>query len=100
MSVPKRKTYDNNFKAKVVLAALKGDRTLSQIVKQFSVSTSMIHLWRKTFLENINNSFPDYRAGKTGSNKCNCGISEKEAENLYAKIGKLEIKNDFLVKKL
>mgnify|MGYP001233816086 CR=1 FL=1 len=100
MSVPKRKTYDNNFKAKVVLAVLKGDRTLSQIVKQFSVSTSMIHLWKKTFLENINNAFPDYRSGKAGSNKCNCGISEKEAENLYAKIGKLEIKNDFLVKKL
>jgi len=100
MSVPKRKTYDNKFKVKVVLAVLKGDRTLSQIVKQFSVSTSMIHLWKKTFLENINNAFPDYRSGKAGSNKCNCGISEKEAENLYAKIGKLEIKNDFLVKKL
>jgi transposase len=100
MSVPKRKTYDNHFKVKVVLAVLKGDRTLSQIVKQFSVSTSMIHLWKKTFLENINNAFPDYRSGKAGSNKCNCGISEKEAENLYAKIGKLEIKNDFLVKKL
>jgi transposase len=75
MSVPKRKTYANNFKAKVVLSTLKGDRTIAQIVKQFSVSTSMIHLWKKTFLGNVTNAFPDHRSGKAGNNKCNCGIS-------------------------
>ena len=52
----------------------------------------MIHLWKKTLLEVGADIFAN-------STKCSCGLSEKEAEKLYAKIGKLEIERDFLLKK-
>lgn len=93
----KRKTYSNSFKAKVALAAIRGDMTIAQLVKQYGVSASMIHLWKKYVIDNAASSFPTL--GPKSSSNCNCGISEKEAEKLYAKIGKLEIEKEFLAKK-
>ena len=88
----KRRNHSSSFKLKIALAAIKGDTTVAQIVSKYKISSSMIHLWKKTLLEGGADIFAN-------SNKCSCGLSEKEAEKLYAKIGRLEIERDFLLKK-
>ena len=88
----KRRNHNNNFKLKVALSAIKGDTTIAELVSRYKISSSMIHLWKKTLLTGGADVFAN-------SNKCGCGLSEKEAEKLYAKIGKLEIEKDFLLKK-
>ncbi len=48
----KRRNHKPAFKAKVALAALKGDRTLSELAEQFDVHQNQIQDWRKRLLEN------------------------------------------------
>ena len=88
----KRRNHNSNFKLKVALSAIKEDTTIAELVSRYKISSSMIHQWKKTLLAGGADVFAN-------SNKCNCGLSEKEAEKLYAKIGKLEIERDFLLKK-
>ena len=42
-----RKRYDKEFKAKVALEALKGERTLQELAITYSVHPNMIALWKK-----------------------------------------------------
>lgn len=88
----KRRNHNNGFKFKVALAAIKGDTTISQLVSKYRISSSMIHKWKRVLLDSGSDVFAN-------NGKCNCGISDKEADKLYAKIGKLEIERDFLLKK-
>jgi len=48
----KRRNHRPAFKAKLVLAALKGDRTLSELAEQFDVHQNQIQEWHKRLLEN------------------------------------------------
>ena len=42
----KRKRYSNKLKAKVALAALKGDRTVNEIASEFGIHVSQVHRWK------------------------------------------------------
>ncbi len=53
----KRKTYDDSFKARVALEAIKGERTISEITGQFEVHPNQIIKWEKKLLENISSLF-------------------------------------------
>jgi transposase-like protein len=46
----KRKVHTPPFKAKVALAALKGDRTVNELAGQFDVHSTLIHAWKKQLL--------------------------------------------------
>jgi transposase-like protein len=43
----KRKSHAASFKAQVALAALKGDKTINELSKQFGIHATLIHGWKK-----------------------------------------------------
>ena len=46
----KHRTHSPDFKAKVVLAAIKGDETLSELARRYQVNTNLIVKWKKLLL--------------------------------------------------
>ena len=77
------------FKARVALAAIKGDRTLAQLAEQFDVHPNQITSW-KTQLEGG-------AVDVFGPGSSNGGSQPAiEVKSLHAKIGELTLENDFL----
>ncbi len=58
----KRRNFTPTFKAKVALAALKGDKTLSELSTIYQVHPNQIGKWKKHLLENIGDIFTDSRS--------------------------------------
>jgi transposase-like protein len=90
--VGKRRTYDDNFKARVALEAIKGEKTISELAGQYEVHPNQIIQWKKRLLENVTDVF---------SKKKDSQIDEQEKliEELYKKIGQQNIELEFLKKK-
>jgi transposase-like protein len=84
----KRRNHSPSFKAKVALAALKGDLTMVELVQKYDVHANQISDWKKQLLECAADVF-----GK-GAQKAE--QSEETVEALHAKIGQLTMENDFL----
>ena len=86
-----RRKFSSTFKTKVVLEALKERSTLQDLASKFELQPNQITLWKKEFLNNASAAFDT--AQKTDD-------SEKEKDQLFGKIGRLEVENDFLRKVL
>ena len=87
----KRKNYTSGFKTKVVLEALQERETIQEIGKKYEIHPNQISTWKGQFLSNANSVF---EKGLTKSD------DEKEKEELFKKVGQLQIENDFLKKVL
>jgi transposase-like protein len=87
MSRRPRRNHTPAFKAKVALAAVKGDRTIAQLAEQFAVHPTQVTSW-KAQLE----------GGAAGVFGPGGGTSEPtvDVKSLHAKIGELTLENDFL----
>jgi transposase-like protein len=92
MTKRKRRNHSSAFKAKVALAAIKGDRTLAELSEQFDVHPNQIQDWKKRLVGSAEDVF--------GGNAVEAAHNEKEVEKLHAKIGQLAMENDFLSKVL
>ena len=57
----KRRVFGAAFKAKVALAAVRGDKTTAQLASEFSVHTSQVTAWKKQLLEQAAGLFEDGR---------------------------------------
>jgi transposase len=90
MTRRKRRNHSSAFKAKVALAAVKGDRTLAELADQFDVHPNQIQEWKKRLVEGAEDVF--------GGNAVEAQHSEREIEQLHAKVGQLTMENDFLSK--
>jgi len=91
----KRKSYNPDFKAKVVLLSLKEEQTIAQIASQHGVHPNQISLWKSHFLKNASAVF-------VNDNLKNADIKaqhEKETDKLYTEIGKLTTQLSWLKKK-
>ncbi len=88
----KRRNHSSAFRAKVALAAIKGDRTISELAQQFEVHPNQISTWKKQLITSAADVFE-----KDGSGKIN---EEARLKDLHAKIGEITLENDFLSKAL
>ena len=87
-----RKRYSGEFKAKVAIEALKGDRSLSELSSKYEVHPNQIRLWKKKLLESLPDIFSNRRKRKIDSD-------EELKSRLYQEIGQLKVELDWLKKK-
>jgi transposase len=84
-----RRNHTPAFKAKVALAALKGDRTLADLAQHFDVHPNQITQWKAQLQEGA--------AGVFGSEvRADAAVPTVDLKSLHAKIGELALENDFL----
>ncbi|MGZ0018397.1 transposase [Nitrosomonas sp. wSCUT-2] len=88
----KRRNHSPEFKSKVALAAIKGDKTLIELAQQYGINSNLIVKWKKQLIDNSNEIF--------ASGKGLAPDRESEIQSLQAKIGQLTMENDFLSKAL
>ena len=90
----KRRRFTPLEKAKIALAALKGETTIAEIVSKYSVHATQVKSWKKQAIENMPEAFKDSKK-----------VAEKKKEHtaklaeLYEQIGRLKVENEFLKKK-
>ncbi len=82
-----RRNHSPAFKAKVALAAVKGEKTLAELAAQFDIHANVIKTWRDQLLEGA--------AGVFGEDKPDVP-PPVDVKELHAKIGQLALENDFL----
>jgi transposase len=89
MSRRPRRNHTPAFKAKVALAAIKGEMTLAQLAEHFDVHPNQITTWKAQLQEGAADVF-----GPGGGN----GAAQPaiDVKSLHAKIGELTLENDFL----
>lgn len=88
----KRRQLGPEYKARVALAAIKGEMTMSEISSKFEVHSSQIARWRKQVLEGLREIFSQ---GKVSSDR----VDSKLTDDLYKQIGQLKVENEWLKKK-
>ena len=88
-----RRKFTAEFKTKVVLEAIKEQFTLSELAQKFEIHPNQIQQWKKQFLENASLVFTVEKAELHKD-------QEEQVAKLYEQIGKLQVANDFLKKKL
>jgi putative transposase len=94
----KMKQYSTQFKTKLVLEVLKGDRTLNEIASEYNVIPKNLQNWKRIFLENAEMAMEPARAVKEYKEE----IKDLQAKNdEYAKtVGKLTVENNWMSGKL
>ena len=86
-----RRNHTPAFKAKVALAAVKGEMTLAQLAEHFDVHPNQITQWKGQLQEGAADVFGS--GGGSGSGAVQPAVDVK---SLHAKIGELTLENDFL----
>src|SRR6266478_2448941 len=89
MSRRPRRNHSSAFKAKVAIAAIKGDRTLVQLAEQFDVHPNQISTWKDQLFGGAAEVFATNSNARPSTPKVDIKV-------LHAKIGELTLENDFL----
>ena len=82
-----RRNHAAGFKAKVAIAAIRGDKTLAELAEQHDVHANQISEWKQQLLESAPNAFGGSPKAKS---------VEPDLKVLHAKIEQLTLENDFL----
>ncbi len=87
----KRRNYSTDFKAKVALAAIRGDGTMAELASRYDIHPNMIAKWKRQALSGMKEGF-GRNAQQRDSGR------EAEIKTLQAKVGELIVERDFLAK--
>ena len=88
MTKGSRRMHSPALKARVALAAIKGEKTHAELAQQFDVHPNQITIWKGQLLEGA--------AGVFGQDKAASVEPTIDLKALHAKIGELALENDFL----
>jgi transposase len=89
MSRRTRRNHSAGFKAKVALAAIKGEKTLAELAQLYDVHSTQITAWKAQLLEGAAGLFGSGSAARETA-------PAVDLKALHAKIGELTLENDFL----
>ncbi|HBU9491971.1 TPA: IS3-like element ISKpn11 family transposase [Klebsiella pneumoniae] len=84
-----RRNHSPAFKAKVALAAIRGEQTLVELSQQFDVHANQIKQWKDQLLDGATGVFGDEAKAEPAG-------PTVDVKTLHAKIGELTLENDFL----
>ena len=88
----KRRNHSAAFKAKVALAAIKGDKTIAELAREYEVHPNQITQWKKQLLDSLPEVFSRRRKHEQRD-------QETLTSELYQQIGQLKVELDWLEKK-
>lgn len=94
----KRKIYSAEFKAKLVLEVLEGEKTINEIASTYGIIPNNLKNWKKQFLENMSLAFD--KSAVVKEYKDEIEILQKSNDDLAKKVGNLIVEKDFLEGKL
>ena len=88
-----RRRFTADFKARVALEALRGDRTIQEIASRHKVHPNQVSTWKRQAVDGL---------GEVFSNGADHARQDHETEvrDLHAKIGQLTVERDFLARGL
>lgn len=89
----KKKNYSNEFKAKIAIEAVKGEKTIQELAQIHGIHPNLIGQWKKNLVENAAATFD-----KNGKDYEKIEL-EKKIEGLYGQVGMLQVEKEFLKKK-
>ena len=89
------KTYTSEFKAKVVIEVLQGEKSLSEIAAQYNLNPNMVRNWKAEFLRKADSIFEGNRKAER-EDKRKEDVLEKEKAQMLKTIGQLTLERDFL----
>lgn len=88
-----RTRYNEEFKAKVAMEALREQRTINEIAGQYQIHPNQVTKWKSQLIENAKILFEDGRTKKKDKDK------EELESRLYQQIGQLQVELEWLKKK-
>ena len=88
-----RRRFTADFKARVALEALRGDRTIQEIAAKHKVHPNQVSTWKRQAMDGLGDVFSN---GAEHARR----DREDEVHDLHAKIGQLTVERDFLAKGL
>ncbi len=91
MSKTKRNRYSGEFKAKVALEAIRGEKTVAELAGRFGVHPNQVGEWKRQAIEGLANVY-------NGKAERSDVAHESQVKELHAKIGQLTVERDFLAK--
>ena len=89
----KRKNYSKEFKARVAIEALRGEKTIQELSQIHGVHPNMITQWKKQLVDSASEVFDKKKGDQEKA------VTERKIEILYGQIGRLQVEKDFLKKK-
>ena len=88
-----RKKFEAGLKAKVAIEALRGEKTIAELSSEYGVHPNQISKWKQDLILGAAGVF-------TKESKEKANTLEEEKDKLFKNIGKLQVENDWLKKKL
>lgn len=89
----RRRSFTSEFKAKVALEALRGDKTIQEIAARHKVHPNQVSSWKRQAIDGLGDVF-------SGGADRTRAEHEAEVHDLHAKIGQLTVERDFLARGL